>query len=101
MKALLDTHTLLWMIADDPRLSPVARQTISTAAEVFWSAASLWEIGIKLSLGRPDFRLGPDWARLIPEEMERTPSAALKSSPPTARPSPGCLGIIGTPSTGS
>lgn len=71
MRLLLDTHALLWMIADDPRLSPVARQAIVSATDIFWSMASVWEIGIKLSLDRPDFRLGPGWARLIPEEMQR------------------------------
>ena len=71
MKLLLDTHTLLWMVSDDPRLPASARQLIVTADEIYWSITSLWEIGIKLSLMRPDFQLGPGWARAIPEEMQR------------------------------
>ena len=71
MRILLDTHTVLWMVSDDPKLSPEARQAIGGADEVFWSVLSLWEIAIKLGLGRPDFRLGEGWARLIPEEMTR------------------------------
>ncbi|MFD0895387.1 type II toxin-antitoxin system VapC family toxin [Luteolibacter ambystomatis] len=71
MRLLLDTHALLWMIADDPRLSPSARRHITSADELAWSVASLWEIAIKLSLDRPDFKLGRGWARLIPEEMTR------------------------------
>ncbi len=71
MRLLLDTHTILWMVADDPRLPERARQRILTAEDIAWSTASLWEIGIKLSLNRPDFRLCPEWERLIPEEMSR------------------------------
>jgi len=59
------------MVFDDPRLSQNAREAISSADEAFWSVASLWEIGIKLSLDRSDFRLGPGWARLLPEELQR------------------------------
>lgn len=71
MRLLLDTHALLWMVADDPRLSPAARRHITEAEKLAWSVASLWEIGIKLSLDRPDFKLGRGWARSIPEEMTR------------------------------
>ena len=71
MRVLLDTDTVLWMVSDDPKLSPAARQAIVAADEVFWSVLSLWETAIKLGLGRPDFRLGEGWARLIPEELTR------------------------------
>jgi PIN domain nuclease of toxin-antitoxin system len=50
---LLDTHVLLWWLADDPALGPGARQEISRADNlVFVSAATLWEISIKKSLGK-------------------------------------------------
>ena len=81
MRALLDTHALLWMVADDPRLSTPARHAITTARELYWSAASLWEIGIKIRLDRPDFRLAPDWARAIPAEMERNAIRRLEIAP--------------------
>lgn len=81
MRALLDTHALLWLVADDPRLGAPARDAITHARELFWSVASLWEIGIKLSLDRPDFRLTPDWARLIPREMERNAIRRLDIEP--------------------
>ncbi len=71
MKLLLDTHTILWMVADDARLTGNARRMISDTADIAWSVASLWEIGIKLSLNRPDFMLRQGWERLIPEEMTR------------------------------
>lgn len=81
MRLLLDTHAILWMIGDDPRLSLSARDHILSAAELFWSTASLWEIGIKLSLNRPDFRLRSGWSRLIPEEMTRNAIRKIELQP--------------------
>ncbi|MCL5044218.1 MAG: type II toxin-antitoxin system VapC family toxin [Deltaproteobacteria bacterium] len=53
MKVLLDTHAFLWWIADDPQLSPRARRILGASAnEVYFSAASGWEIAIKARLGR-------------------------------------------------
>lgn len=71
MRLLLDTHVLLWMIADNSRLPKSAREIIQDAEDLAWSTASLWEIGIKLSLARPDFRLRAGWERLFPKEMTR------------------------------
>lgn len=53
MRVLLDTHTFLWWITDDPQLSPRVRKIISDGSnELFLSAASGWEIAIKVQLGR-------------------------------------------------
>ena len=53
MKLLLDTHTVLWWIADDKRLSAPARRAIARAEAVRWlSIASAWELTIKSSLGK-------------------------------------------------
>jgi len=53
MNFLLDTQALLWFMLDDPRLSVKARKTIVDAEGlVFISPASLWEIAIKISLGK-------------------------------------------------
>jgi PIN domain nuclease of toxin-antitoxin system len=53
MKLLLDTCTFLWLITDAPDLSAAARQRFADPAnEVFLSAASAWEIGIKWRRGR-------------------------------------------------
>jgi PIN domain nuclease of toxin-antitoxin system len=53
MKVLLDTHTFLWWIIDSPRLSALAREVIRDSDnELFFSAASGWEIAIKAQLGR-------------------------------------------------
>ena len=69
MKVLLDTHALLWLIADDYRLSETARQTfLNTENKLFFSAASLWEICIKTSLGKISLKNG--WFQTIQEEMD-------------------------------
>ena len=53
MRLLLDTHVLLWWLADDAALSPVAREAIADEdSEVWVSAASAWEISIKRALGK-------------------------------------------------
>jgi PIN domain nuclease of toxin-antitoxin system len=50
---LLDTHVLLWWLADDPALSTKARHVISDEKNIiFVSAASAWEITIKKALGK-------------------------------------------------
>lgn len=58
-RLLLDTHTLLWFLWGDRRLSSVARQAVADPSNVvFVSAASCWELAIKcgsgkMSLGEP------------------------------------------------
>jgi PIN domain nuclease of toxin-antitoxin system len=52
VRLLLDTHIFLWVLAASPRLKPAARARIETADEVFVSAASIWEIAIKVRLGK-------------------------------------------------
>jgi PIN domain nuclease of toxin-antitoxin system len=53
MKCLVDTHAFLWFMAGDARLSRPARRAIE-ADDSEWclSAASVWELAIKSSLGR-------------------------------------------------
>ncbi|MGY1705623.1 type II toxin-antitoxin system VapC family toxin [Geodermatophilus sp. SYSU D00697] len=53
MTLLLDTHVLLWWLADDHRLTPAMREAISDpATSVAVSAASAWEMSIKAALGK-------------------------------------------------
>ncbi len=53
MRLLLDTHAFLWWMADDPRLGPAARAAIRNPENgVYLSAASVWEMHIKVALGR-------------------------------------------------
>jgi len=63
MKLLLDTHLLLWAAGMPEKLSAAARALLEADdAELFFSAASLWEIAIKRGLGRADFQVD---ARLL------------------------------------
>ena len=53
MKYLLDTHTFLWWCLGAEQLSPHARDMIADGRnEIFFSAASVWEIAIKTGKGR-------------------------------------------------
>ena len=55
MNLLLDTHALLWWLADAPALKTDARTAISDASNIIYvSAASAWEISIKKALGKLD-----------------------------------------------
>ncbi len=50
---LLDTHVLLWWLADNPRLPKEIRTRIADPDSlIFVSAASIWEIGIKRAIGK-------------------------------------------------
>lgn len=52
-RCLLDTHTLLWWLADSPQLGERCRKIISDRRnQVFVSAATTWEISIKMALGK-------------------------------------------------
>ena len=52
MRLLLDTHALLWWLADDDRLGRSARDAIADADVVVVSAVSAWEIAIKQAVGK-------------------------------------------------
>ncbi len=70
MKLLLDTHVFLWTLIEDKRLSRKARRAfLDTKNQLYLSAVSLWEIGIKVSLGKLALRDG--WLTLIGNEMKR------------------------------
>ena len=53
MNLLLDSHTLIWFVLDDPVLSAIARALIEDPGnEIMVSPASYWEIAIKVSKGK-------------------------------------------------
>jgi PIN domain nuclease of toxin-antitoxin system len=53
MRLLLDTHTLLWWLSDDDRLGPKPREMIADPAnDVLASLVSLWEIVVKMRVGK-------------------------------------------------
>ncbi len=51
MRILLDTHLLLWALSQPSRLTAKMRKAIDLA-EVYISAASIWEISVKAALGK-------------------------------------------------
>lgn len=52
MRILLDTNIVLWAMSDSAKLSKTARREIEQASVVLVSAASIWEIAIKVALGK-------------------------------------------------
>ena len=60
MSVLLDTHVLLWALAEPAKLDGETRGTIESGEiDLLFSAASIWEIAIKGGLGRRDFAIDP------------------------------------------
>jgi PIN domain nuclease of toxin-antitoxin system len=58
VRLLLDTHVLLWWLADDRKLGKKAREIIASPNnDVLVSAASVWETAIKTALGRLEIEL--------------------------------------------
>lgn len=55
MLLLLDTHSFLWWLDDDPALGPKAREAIEDGENlVFVSAATGWEVSVKRASGKLD-----------------------------------------------
>lgn len=69
MRLLLDTHSFLWFIAGSDKISVAARDLIEDSAnEPSLSMASLWEMAIKVSIGK--LKLAQPFEKLIPEQMK-------------------------------
>lgn len=85
MKALLDTHALLWILSGDSRLSDRATRAWEEAEQISFSIVSLWEIGVKLGLGRKDFVLDSGWWREIPSALTREGGSRLDVDPEHCR----------------
>ena len=64
MRILLDTHALIWLLSDSPRLSAAIRERLSaTDVELFFSSVSILEIAIKHSLKPEVMPCAPDEIR--------------------------------------
>lgn len=87
MRLLLDTHALLWWLSGDSRLGARARLLIADPAhDILVSVASLWEIVVKVRIGKLEADIGAIEQALARDGMERlavTPPhlAALASLP--------------------
>ena len=68
MRALIDTHVLLWWLRDDPRLSSRVHALVGDGGnELLWSAASSWELAIKVRIGK--IRLPSPPRQYIPQKL--------------------------------
>jgi PIN domain nuclease of toxin-antitoxin system len=83
MKALIDTHLLLWAASEPQRLPKSLRSLLNDEAnQIFFSAASIWETAIKSALNRPDFTVDPAVLRrnLIDNDYIELPISGLHAS---------------------
>jgi PIN domain nuclease of toxin-antitoxin system len=61
MTLMLDTHILLWALVTPHQIPDAARQMLADRRQdVYFSAASIWEIAVKSALGKTDFQYSPD-----------------------------------------
>ena len=76
MRVLLDTHALLWFLADNPRLNVSAKRVLEDATtDASISIASLWEIAIKIRLNK--LQLTQPFERLFPDQLAQNDIALL------------------------
>jgi len=60
MRFLLDTHLLIWSQIDTKRISARTRRLMEDEGnDLYFSVVSLWEIGVKRALNRPEFNIDP------------------------------------------
>jgi PIN domain nuclease of toxin-antitoxin system len=74
MRLLLDTHVLLWWLADDRKLAKAAREIIANPDnDVHVSSASVWEAAIKMALGRLEIELDDLEAAIVRNGFRQLP----------------------------
>ncbi|SRR6266404_1402361 len=80
MRLLLDTHTFLWFFIGDNTLSRTARTLIEDESnEKFFSIASLWEIAIKVSIGK--LTLTAPFDDIFPDQLAKNGIDVLTITP--------------------
>lgn len=52
MSLLLDTHVVLWWLADDPTISDEVKSRLDVEPDVYVSSATVWEVAIKQAIGK-------------------------------------------------
>ena len=76
MNLLIDTHSFLWFVWLDARLSPGAQALMADPNnKLYFSPASYWEVAIKVSIKKLD--LGEPYDVFIPREVARLNLAVL------------------------
>jgi PIN domain nuclease of toxin-antitoxin system len=88
MKVLLDTHAFIWWDSGPTKLSPQARAACQVRANlVLLSVASVWEMQIKLQLGKLHLRL--PLAEVVAEQQQTNDIPGVAGRPWA------CLGLTG------
>ncbi|MGD0732459.1 MAG: type II toxin-antitoxin system VapC family toxin [Terracidiphilus sp.] len=77
MRLLADTHIVYWFFLEPEKLPPAARKHLDAASAVYVSAASIWEIAIKVKLGK----LKADPERLV----QRIDASGMRELPVFSR----------------
>ncbi len=67
MEFLLDTHAFLWYLLGDSNLGSKAKEAIDTKTGLYFSIASLWEISIKINVGKLQLNRSFEY---LPQELE-------------------------------
>ena len=94
MRLLIDSHALLWILSSPQQLSTHARSALGDPAnERFVSVAALWEIAIKVSVGKLSIPMTLDAAVIFPQR-HRLPSQSTTSN--ASRPFPSITAIRST-----
>lgn len=79
MKLLLNTHAFLWFVMDSPKISERAASLIESAEnDVYLSVASVWEMAIKVSIGK--LRIDERFEDFIMPELESNQFSLLNST---------------------
>ncbi|HLK55486.1 MAG TPA: type II toxin-antitoxin system VapC family toxin [Chthonomonadaceae bacterium] len=85
MRLLIDTHTFLWFVEGDLQLSQEAKRLLEDENNERWlSLASVWEMAIKISIGK--LRLGQPLAEYVREQTERNTISLLPITLPHVLP---------------
>ncbi len=80
MRVLLDTHTFIWFVESNPRISAKAVKLIEDKhTEALLSLASIWEMAIKISTGKLQFSQPLDL--FVPRQMQLNGIARLAIAP--------------------
>ncbi len=73
MKLLVDTHCLIWALADAPELGAGARAIMARAEEIAFSEASVWEIGLKWRKGKIKLQPRRVFEQALQDGMRKVP----------------------------
>ena len=101
MRLLLDTHVYMWVALGSPLLKSKTRAVIDAADEVFVSSASIWEIAIKVRLGKLNADVDALVSAIVESGFTELPVRASHAAPASRRLTPAPHGPVRSPAPGS